>query len=205
MKLLLVAGMCIVLGICAFFFFRDEVVLTNFPPKNSTIVAFGDSLVEGVGATEGNDFVSVLSRTIGLPIKNLGVRGDTTADGVSRVTAVKQYDPGIVLLLLGGNDTLRQIPVATTEKNLRTLIESFHKEGALVVFIGVRGGIIGSEREDMYERISREYGALYVPDILDGLLLKPEFMFDNIHPNDAGYARIAERLSAVLEDNNLLK
>jgi acyl-CoA thioesterase I len=188
----------LMLGLGVWFFVSGGGDVRNYPPKNTRIVAFGDSLVFGQGSTEGNDFVSRLSAKAERPIVNLGVSGNTTGDGVIRMDEVTKLDPGLVLLLLGGNDTLRRIPIGTTEANLRTLIESFQSHGAVVVLIGVRGGIFGSEREDMYEHVANEYGAVYVEDILDGILLKPELMHDGIHPNDQGYEKIAERLNEVL-------
>ncbi len=203
MKPVIFICLIVLVGLSVWWLFPSKIEITNYPPQSSTVVAFGDSLVSGVGATEGNDFVSQLSGKIGRPIMNMGVPGNTTADGVLRISDVIKKKPGIVLLLLGGNDTLRQIPITTTEANLRTLIEAFQKSGAVVVFIGVRGGVLGSDREDMYERVSEEYGALYVPDILDGIFLKRELMSDGIHPNDAGHARIAERLSDIFKDHEL--
>ena len=64
-------------------------------PKNPTIIGFGDSLVAGYGATGGNDFISVLSKSIGQPIQNFGVSGDTTADALVRINTVTVKDPGI--------------------------------------------------------------------------------------------------------------
>ena len=177
--------------------------IRNYPPKNATIVAFGDSLALGVGATPGNDLFSQLGKRVGRPIVNLGVAGNTTADGVLRMDDVIKLDPGLVFLVLGGNDTLRLVDVGLTEENLRILITAFQKSGAVVVFLGVRGGIFGSEREDMYERLAEENGVIFVPDILSGILLKPELMHDGIHPNDAGYARIAERLEEVFSEYEL--
>ena len=118
---------------------RDGIIL-NYPPARDTIVAFGDSLVYGQGSTKGNDFVSVLSQKLNRSIVNLGVPGDTTAMGVARLSTAVKFNPGIVLLLLGGNDTLRRVPVSETEAHLRTLITEFTRAGAVVVSIGVRGG-----------------------------------------------------------------
>ena len=202
---LLLIGLSIVSVVLLYLFFRGTDTITNYPPKNETIVAFGDSLVYGYGATTGNDFVSVLGRKIGRPIINLGVSGNTTADGVVRMEEVYAHAPGIVLLLLGGNDTLRRVPVSTTEANMRTLIQGFIEAGSVVVCIGVRGRVFNSDREAMYERVAKEYGAVYVPDILDGVLLKPERMFDGIHPNDVGYALIADRLYDVLRVHELIE
>ncbi len=186
-----------------FFLEMRHAPVTNYPPKNKTIVAFGDSLVAGVGATEENDLVSVLSRKLGRDIINLGVSGNTTEDGLLRVDEVIEHDPGIVILLLGGNDSLRRISEEVTRKNLVTLIETFEKHGSVVVLLGVRGNIIGNSREKMYQELADTYGAVYVDDILDGVFLHKELMSDGIHPNDAGYAIIAERLQDVFSENDL--
>ncbi len=183
--------------------FWDERSITNYPPKNTKIVAFGDSLVFGYGATKNNDFISVLSRKLGRDIINLGVSGDTTEDGLSRIEKVLKEDPGTVILLLGGNDYLRRIPKEKTQENLGSLIETFIENGSVVILLGVRGGIILDGREEMFEALSEKYGTLYVEDVLDGIFRKPELMFDRIHPNDAGYAIIADRLYDVFERNNL--
>lgn len=171
----------------------------NAPPKDGPIVAFGDSLVYGVGATPGNNFVSVLSRKIGVPIINMGTPGDTTTDGLRRLPQVRAEDPAIVLLLLGGNDYLQRQQRAETFKNLETIITTLQGDGALVVLLGVRGGILKDNFEERYETLAEETGALYVPDVLHGLITNKEFMSDAIHPNDVGYARIAEKVYRALE------
>ncbi len=181
----------------------DEVPITNYPPKNDTIVAFGDSLVFGQGATMGNNFVSVLSRLLDRPIVNLGVNGNTTTDGLLRVDEGLQEKPGIVILLLGGNDFIRNVADETIERNLSALIETFQKEGVVVVLLGVRSGIISNNGEAIYERLHKKYGTIFIPDVLEGVYLKPGLMSDGIHPNDAGYKKIAERVYKLFIKNKL--
>lgn len=181
-------------------FFRSSVPITNHPPQNEVIVAFGDSLVAGQGATVGNDFVSLLSDKLGRPIINLGVSGDTTRDGLARLDEVVALDPGTVILLLGGNDYLRRIEVGETEANLSSVIEELQSEGAMIVLLGVRGGVLRDGRRSMYHDLSRRYGTLYVPDVLSGIFGRTELMADSIHPNDAGYAIIADKVYRVLVD-----
>src|SRR3989338_9885010 len=104
------------------FWFETFSKIANYPPRGGGIVAFGDSLVFGVGATEGHDFVSLLGGMIGEPIENLGVSGDTTLSGLARLDKVVEKHPRIVLLLLGGNDYLRKISREETFRNLETII-----------------------------------------------------------------------------------
>lgn len=200
MKMIVLIGLCVLLlGGLAWTIVGGESQVTNAPPKNDTIVAFGDSLIAGVGATKGNDLVSVLSRKLGVPIINLGKSGDTTADGVARMEAVFARDPGIVILLLGGNDYLRRINTEETRANLATLITAFQERGAMVVLLGVRGGVLRDEYAPLFAALSETYHTLYVPDVLDGVFAHPNLMSDAIHPNDAGYAVIAERVHDALD------
>ena len=196
--IIIIFGVMLVVGI-GFFVFKKPSLVTNYPPEGETIIAFGDSLVEGVGATAGNDFVSLLSKKIGEPIINMGVSGNTSAQGLARVDAVNEQDPKIVLVLLGGNDFLRKIPIEETFKNIDDIVVSLQSEGAVVILLGIRGGVFSDKYDEYFEKIAESRGALYVSDVLDGIISKREYMSDAIHPNDAGYKKIADRIYPVLE------
>jgi lysophospholipase L1-like esterase len=198
MRFIVVVSAFLVLSI-VFILVRSDDELTNYPPKNKTIVAYGDSLVFGYGATPGNDFVSLLGQNLNRPVINLGVSGDTTLDGVKRMGEVKKHNPGTVLLLLGGNDFLRRTDESVTRENLRTLITTFQQDGAVVVLVGVQGGILFDGRDDMYKSLAEEHGALYVPNVLEDIFGNATLMFDGIHPNDAGYREIANRFTRIFE------
>ena len=190
----------LIIGIVWYFFFYSarEIKITNYPSAGIDIIAFGDSLVVGTGATSGNDFVSLLSKKIGQEIINLGVNGDTTSSGLARVSELDRYRPKVVLLLLGGNDHLRKVPIETTFENLGKIIENIQSRGAVVVLLGVKGNLFGDRFEPEFEKLSEKYRTAYVPDVLEGLFGKAEFMEDTIHPNNAGNKVIAKRVYTIL-------
>jgi lysophospholipase L1-like esterase len=169
------------------------------PTSGTTIVAFGDSLVVGVGATSGNNFVSLVSGQIDEPIINLGVSGDTTIKALARIDDVLQQNPRIVLVLLGGNDYLRRVPKADTFSNLEIIIESIQETGAVVVLLGVKGGVVRDEYKKDFEQLAKKHNVSYIENVLDGLIGRPERMSDSIHPNDKGYKIIADRVTPVLQ------
>lgn len=166
--------------------------------REGPIVAFGDSLVYGTGSS-GGGFVKLLEQRIGRPIENLGVPGNTTADGLARLDEVLEREPSVVILLLGGNDYLRQIPPATTFANLATIIERLQAEGVAVLLAGVRGGLVRDNFARRFEELAQRYGTAYVHDVLDDTLGVVGYMADQVHPNDAGYRVIADRVQPVLE------
>ncbi|MCA9356755.1 hypothetical protein H6784_06015 [Candidatus Nomurabacteria bacterium] len=185
--------------ILVFTFSGSSKIITNYPSLNTTVVAFGDSLVEGVGSTAGNDFVSELSRQINTPIVNLGNRGDSTRDALTRLDVVLKKKPKVVLLLLGGNDYLQKIPPEETFSNLGKIIESIHETGSIVILLGVRGGLLKDNFENNFESLADKYGTAYVPDVLDGLFGHADLMSDSVHPNDKGYKIIADKIYPVLK------
>lgn len=167
--------------------------------REGPIVAFGDSLVYGTGSS-GGGFVKLLEQGIGRPIDNLGVPGDTTADGLARIDEVLDLDASVVILLLGGNDFLRQVPQDTTFSNLATIIERLQADGAAVLLAGVRGGLVRDSFAARFEELADRYGTAYVHDVLDDTFGVDGYMADQVHPNDAGYRVIADRVLPVLRE-----
>src|SRR5690606_11380488 len=167
------------------------------PSRDGPVVAFGDSLVYGTGSS-GGGFVTLLEDRLGRPVENLGRPGDTTADGLARVDEVLALEPSIVVLLLGGNDFLRQVPADTTFANLATIIERLQADGVAVLLAGVRGGLIRDPYADRFEERAERQGTAFVPDVLGGTLGVAGHMADQVHPNDRGYAVIADQVYPVL-------
>ncbi len=159
------------------------------------IVALGDSLTTGTGSTAGNDWVSVVSRWSNIPIINAGVSGDTTADALARLqSSVIAQDPDIVIIFLGGNDILQLRPIAETISNLRSIITQVKASGAQVILVGTHNDTFQSTREREFQRLASELDVEYAPNVLSGILGNPRLLSDTVHPNDAGYRLVAERI-----------
>lgn len=171
----------------------------NLPPSaTGPWVAFGDSLTLGYGGTEGG-YPARLSQRLGVPIQNLGVAGETTSDGLKRLPEVEALNPRVVLLCLGGNDVLQGLSRSQMFANLGLIIDRLHAGGSFVVLIGIRGpSLLGDANAEGFKELAQQKEVKHVPNILDGLLSQPSLMSDYVHPNDAGYEKIAERLEGEL-------
>jgi lysophospholipase L1-like esterase len=170
--------------------------ITNAQPQGVAVVAFGDSLTSGYQMNAGESYPEQLSARIGRPILNRGVSGDATAEGLARLERdVLAENPRIVIVALGANDMLRRQPIDDAFANLRAIVDRIHAKGALVVLLGVDGRIYG-DWGPRYRALARETGCVYVPDMMDGIFGDPRLMYDQIHPNAQGYAKIAERIDS---------
>ncbi|MEX0672888.1 MAG: CFI-box-CTERM domain-containing protein, partial [Candidatus Paceibacterota bacterium] len=170
------------------------------PVNNLDIVAFGDSLTVGVGSSD-NGYVSDLERWTELSIDNEGRTGDTTEDALNRLdTAVLRKDPDIVIVLLGGNDILQDVPKEETFDNLEEIVTRIQDNGAHVILAGAHGQLFRFDREQDYQELADETNAAYVRNIMQDIHGKPSRLSDPVHPNDEGYEIMAERIFTVLQE-----
>jgi len=171
------------------------------PTSGDQIIAFGDSLVQGVGASPGHDLVTVLSRRLAVPIVNAGRSGDTTSAALARLdSAVLTRRPRIVLVLLGGNDLLRRVPREVTIENLTEIVRRIRARGAAVALASVEVGFLTGPDARAIDTLAARTSSALVPDILGGILGRRDLMADGLHPNDRGYEMMADRLEPVLRD-----
>ena len=172
---------------------------------HDVIVAFGDSLTHGTGASETTAYPAVLATLVSRIVINAGVPGDTTASGLQRLPAVlAEYKPRLVLLCLGGNDMLRKQPEATTENNLRLLVQTIRASGADVVLIGVPAPKLFGGTPDFYTRIADDMQLPLERDAFNEVLKDNRLKSDPIHANAAGYRQVAERLADFLKETGAL-
>jgi len=88
----------------------------------------------------------VLSRELGLPVINTASAGDTTAEALAAISdAVWIKIPRLVIVLLGGNDFLRQVARQETQKNLEEIVQRIQAQGAMVAIAGVKLGLFTDE------------------------------------------------------------
>jgi len=196
---LFIGILVLVVGGLLFWYFNRDWEITNYPSaKSGPVIMFGDSLVEGVGATAGNTLPEQLGKLTGAKILNYGVSGNTTRDGLARLDEALAVSPKVAIVLLGGNDFLKKIPREETFQNLEKIVNAFQSQGAVTVVVGVRSGLVSGGADQAYEDLAKRTGSLYISDILSGVFGHTDLMSDAIHPNDRGYQQIAERLAPIL-------
>ena len=179
---------------------RTPAALAPRAASGVNIVCLGDSLTQGVGASRGHDYPSLLSQTMGTAVINAGVDGDETGDALKRLESdVLAKNPRLVIVELGANDFLDGQPLAQTFENLEEIVRRIEARGALVVLVGLAPGPLGAALQPRYDTFIHKYHVAFVPKVLEGILTNPALKSDDhLHPNDQGYALITERIQHVV-------
>lgn len=167
---------------------------------DAVVLAFGDSLTFGTGASPGESYPARLESLIGRKVISAGVPGEATAEGLARLpSALEDAKPQLVILCHGGNDFLRKLDDAETANNIRAMVRLARSRGAQVVLVGVpKPGLLPSPA-DFYPEIAKELGLPYEDSALRKILTDNSLKFDLVHPNATGYARLAEAVAALMK------
>lgn len=161
--------------------------------NGTDIIAFGDSLTYGYGAAPEESYPSVLGELIGRDIINLGVNGNTAADGLARIETLADYNPSMVLIEFGANDYMRKRPFDQTQKALSDIVDYVQNAGAIAVLVDTGGPGMGKYTDYMKD-LSKQKRTLFVPAIMAGIFTDPSLKSDIIHPNAKGYKIVAQRV-----------
>jgi len=132
-------------------------------------------------------------------VVSAGVPGEASAEGLVRLpAALDEAKPQLVILCHGGNDFLRKLDEAQAANNIRAMVRLARSRGAQVVLIGVpKPGLLPSPA-GFYADIAREFRLPYEETALKKILTDNALKSDLVHPNAAGYARLAKAIAALL-------
>jgi len=166
---------------------------------DAVVLAFGDSLTAGLGANPGESYPARLEALIGRKVVSSGIPGETSAGGLARMpAALEDAKPQLVILCEGGNDFLQKLDEAQAANNLRAMIRLAKARGAQVVLIAVpKPGLLPSPAE-FYAIVAKEFGVPHEESALRKILTDNALKSDLVHPNAAGYAKLAEAIAALL-------
>lgn len=183
----------LLLGAC-----EKEPRITHLGP-NSTVLAFGDSLTYGTGASRDQSYPSTLGQLLNCTVINAGIPGEVSSDGRRRLPQLlEKHRPDLLILCHGGNDLIRRLGTAQLAVNLREMVETARAAGADVIMVGVPAPGLSVQPPPLYGEIAEEYGLPYDDAILHELLTDRALKSDAIHPNAAGYRKLAEALAELI-------
>lgn len=166
---------------------------------DSTVLAFGDSLTFGTGAQPEESYPTVLAGMLGCTVVNAGVPGEVTGVGLARLPALlDENEPDLVILCHGGNDFLRHQNREETKANLHRMIASVKERGIDLILIGVPEPGLLVSTAPFYRGLAEEFMVPYDEDIIREILTDRALKSDQVHPNAAGYRRLAEAVAALI-------
>jgi lysophospholipase L1-like esterase len=174
--------------------------------NDAVIVAFGDSLTFGTGSEPAESYPAVLEKMIGRRVVNSGVPGEVTGDGLLRLPEVLEREkPALLLLCHGGNDQLRRLNQQQAANNIREMIRLAQKREVAIVLIAVSAPELSLLPPSMYREIAKELSIPVEEETLSSILANNSLKSDYIHPNAAGYHRLAESIATLLHKSGAIE
>ena len=179
-------------------------------PAGSTVLALGDSLTYGTGASAETSYPTVLAELTGWNVVNAGVPGDTSAQALARLPALlAEHQPKLVIVSIGGNDFLRKLPESDTRAHVHAICKQSLDAGAQVLLVAVPRATVAAALGQMtdhalYAEVAKD---LNIPLQREGwgeVLAQAELRSDQVHANAKGYAQFARSVQGTAAAAGLL-
>lgn len=169
---------------------------------NRVILAFGDSLTYGYGASMQESYPKRLQYLLGREVINAGVPGEVSAEGLKRLPKLlEQHNPALLILCHGGNDILQKKEMSELRANLEKMILLAKSKSTEVILIAVpEFGLLRLTPPSLYHELSEQYSLPIEEDILPDLLHDNRYKSDLIHPNADGYEKMAKAVEKVVRE-----
>ena len=169
----------------------------------NTILAFGDSLTYGFGASPTESYPTRLSLLSGYRIINAGINGDTSSEGLRRLPQLlEEGSIKLMILCFGGNDIIQKKSMSELKQNLKTMIQMAKAKNIEVLLISVPNiTLFGLSPLELYEEVAEEENIPLLSGTLANILSQPSLKNDQIHPNALGYKKMADTIYESLKKN----
>ncbi|WP_422823629.1 arylesterase [Vreelandella vilamensis] len=171
--------------------------------ERPTILVMGDSLSAAYNIEREAGWVSLLEARLGdeANVINASISGETTSGGAQRFpNLLRQHNPSLVLLELGGNDGLRGLSPQQMQANLAQMIEQSQAADAKVLLLGIDippnyGQAYRDAFKGVFTQLADHYDVPLVPFLLEGVALDDDLMQnDDIHPTAEAQPVILENV-----------
>ena len=169
--------------------------------KSFTILALGDSLTEGLGVDEKDNYPSVLQSLLPQNIKviNAGLSAETSSGLKNRLNWVLKQKPDLTILNIGANDAIRGLPLDLTKNNIDEIITIILQANSDVIIAGMQiYDNLGKEYvtgfSQIYPELSQKHNIPLIPYFLAGVAGNSDLnQKDGLHPNAKGYQIIVKQ------------
>ena len=188
---------------------RDKKTAQPVPP-GSTVLALGDSLTFGTGASAETSYPTVLAGLTGWNVVNAGVPGDTSAQALARLPALlAEHQPKLVIVSIGGNDFLRKLPESDTRTHVHAICKQSLDAGAQVLLVAVPRATVAAALGQMtdhalYAEVAEDLKIPLQREAWGEVLAQPDLRADAVHANARGYAQFARSVQGTAAAVGLL-
>lgn len=174
------------------------------------IACFGDSLTAGYGVEVDDSYPAELQRDVDAAgyryrVVNMGISGDTTKDGLSRIDRVIALKPAVVVVEFGGNDGLRGVPVTSSRSNLDAILAKLTHSGTKIALAGITlppqySAPYIRDFNATYGVLAKKYDAPLLPFVLQGVYgVQGSIQPDGIHPTAQGCRQVAKNILGLIQ------
>jgi acyl-CoA thioesterase-1 len=176
----------------------------RFPEKQfENIFIIGDSVSAGIGSVNEQTWPKIIRKKYVFGVTDLSIAGATVSSALKRQVGQVESANAIVLLEIGGNDTLNSTPIEFFKRDLEEILKELSNNKRIIIMLElpllpqhIRYGMI-------QRKLAKKYDVVLVPKrFLAGIFSSEGATVDLAHLSASGHELMAERIWNLV-DNSL--
>ena len=140
-------------------------------PAGATVLALGDSLTQGVGASADACYPSLLAERTGWKVVNAGISGETSKQIADRLPGLlDEHGPSLAILCAGGNDWLQRRSEQVVQGEITRMLQLCKARATPVLLVAVpelslSAALTGRMKDhSIYQTLAKDNRVALLPD-----------------------------------------
>ena len=172
----------------------------RFPEKQfEKIFIIGDSVSAGIGNVNEQTWPKIIRKKYGFDVTDLSIAGATVSSALKRQVRQVESTNAIVLLEIGGNDTLNSTPIEFFKRDLEEILKELSSNKQIIIMLElpllpqhIRYGMI-------QRKLAKQYDVVLIPKhFLASIFGSKGATVDLAHLSASGHELMAEKVWALV-------
>ena len=169
----------------------------SVPTSGGQIFVIGDSITAGLG-DKIVTWPQLLADERGFTVLSQAAAGATISQALIQTEKLPDR-ADVILIEIGGNDLLSQVPIAQFERDLDKLLSGVRQRSDHVIMFELPLPPLCNEYGHIQRRLSAKHDVRLAPKrLLMGVLASSTATSDTIHLTQSGHARLAQIVSGMI-------
>lgn len=170
----------------------------SVPASGGQIFVIGDSITAGLG-DKIVTWPQLLAEERGFTVLSHAAAGATISQALAQTEQLPDR-ADMILIEIGGNDLLSQIPIAQFERDLDKLLSGARQKSEHVILFELPLPPLCNEYGHIQRRLSAKHDVQLAPKrLLMGVLASSAATSDTIHLTQTGHERLAQIVSGMIQ------
>ena len=178
-----------------------NILMPSVPEASMTkMYLIGDSISAGIGTEEEQTWQKLIRQEQNIELIDLSIAGATVGSALKKQVPRIEPDDAVVLLEIGGKDSLQVTSLGNYERDLRSILQQITADNKLVIMLEIPVLPWHIRYARIQRKLAKEFDVILIPKkFLVSVFAKEGNTLDLAHLSQQGHRFMADNLWQIIK------